>query len=297
MSLNDSLKINESLLMNGELLEIHNHISGKFIGEVTVEEIDKFGNTIFSETSRNDITLPGSIYVLEQMFKKCAKNISRFNHPINNLPIGSYSPNTINNSGDLGSSTIDSEKLTEDYISSERIFGFMVGRGGETAGSLLSPRYESTNLEDHTNTPSFLPIRKVNKSDADPLDGNTKYYLKYENSDNKYFYAKGFETEPTINVKYGDGSGDVTNSNIDYDVPILTYAEVVLNISEQDIREYFNAVDSSECYINQLGLVAGKPTDDGDYEDIKLVTYLNFKTKDLSNDENKIRFTYKVYCL
>ena len=42
-------------------------------------------------------------------------------------------------------------------------------------------------------------------------------------------------------------------------MPILTYAEVVLDIDELDIREFFSATNSEQCYINQLGLVAGKP--------------------------------------
>ena len=109
----------------------------------------------------------------------------------------------------------------------------------------------------------------------------------------------------------------------------MTYAEVILNINEKDIREFFGIENAEKCFINQLGLVAGKPNwildptgtyikdEDGnyiaiesknitidpkdryrlDFDDVKLVTTLNFKSKDLSNNENKIKFTYKIYCL
>ena len=331
----ESLKINESLIMNGKKLTVNNKASGRIIGEVVVEEFDKYGNNIFSETTYNDVSLPGSIFVLEQIFKKASNSGYRFLHS-NKVPIRTFSdPKTGEMTSVDGSSKwndIASDNLDE-YISDEYIFGFMVGHGGETSTSIVAPKYESSTLANSNNTSSFLPFRIVDTGEFDPVDDGINYYIKYTDTDSgdkeggrKYFYAKGFTTEPKIYTKWADGTGNVESEQLNYDVPILTYAEVVLDIDELDIREFFSASNSEECYINQLGLVAGKPIwvrdpegtyiKDGDgsykavssdvekedryrldFDDVKLVTTLNFKSKDLSNDENKIKFTYKVYCL
>lgn len=329
----DSLRFRESLTMNGKKLTINNKISGRLIGEVVVEEFDKSGNKIFSETSYNDVTLPGSIFVLEQMFKKASNSSYRFLHK-NIVPVGTYSNQeertmrNVNDNADWnGSNTINNAEL-DNYISDEYVFGFMVGNGGETSTSVITPKYEASTLSDSNSNSSFLPIRIVDSNILDPMDDGINYYIRYNDVDTgkKYFYAKGFTTEPVISTKWSDGSGNVQEGQLDYDVPILTYAEVVLDIDELDIREFFSATNSEQCYINQLGLVAGKPVwvldntggryqkeEDGkytiadesyagdryrlDFDDVKLVTTLNFKSKDLSNDENKVKFTYKVYCL
>ena len=326
----DSLKIKESLIMNGRELTINNKTSGRLIGEVLVEEFDKSGNCIFSETNTNDVTLAGSIYVLEQIFKKSSKSGYRFLHS-SVVPTGQFGQDSQAEMKCVDDSTKKWNDLQPDnmdkYISDEYIFGFMVGYGGETATSVVTPRYESATLEDSSNNASFLPLRIVKGTDIDPVDDGINYYIKYSDKDNglNYFYGKGFTSEPNIYTRWADGAGDVQKAQLDYNVPILTYAEIILDIDEVDVREYFSATSSDQCYINQLGLIAGKPVwvrdDNGtyikdndkyisvssdvtnveryrlDFDDVKLVTTLNFKSKDLSNDENKIKFTYKVYCL
>ena len=329
----DSLKLSDSLIMNNKKLTINNKVSGRIVGEVIVEEFDKFGNNIFSETTYNDVSLPGSIFVLEQIFKKASNSSYRFLHK-NIVPTGTYDKQTSSVMKSVetptenwnSANTVNSSEMDK-YISDEYIFGFMVGHGGETSTSIITPKYESSTLADSNNGSSFLPFRIVKHDEIDPIDDGINYYIRYDEGEgkNKYFYAKGFTTEPRICTKWSDGSGNVTEDQLGYDVPILSYAEVVLDIDELDIREFFSATNSEQCYINQLGLVAGKPIwvedtkgtytlKDGEYvpvdstdtkstryrldfDDVRLVTTLNFKSKDLSNDENKVKFTYKVYCL
>lgn len=329
----DSLKISESLIMDGKKLTINNKSSGRLIGEVLIEEFDENGTNIFSNTTYNDISLPGSIFVLEQIFKKASTSSYRFLHNAD-MPVGIYGSNLSKTLENIDGTTFKWNNLvnvTADdmnkYISDEYIFGFMVGHGGETSTSIISPKYESSSLCDTNSVSSFLPIRSLSSSELDPVDEGINYYIKYTNPDDgkKYFYAKGFTSEPKIYIKWSDGSGDVKPGQLDHDIPILTYAEIVLDINESDIRDYFLATNSEQCYINQLGLVAGKPiwvedpkgtykkVDDNyiaidsddkdniryrlDFDDVKLVTTLNFKSKDLSSDGNIIKFTYKVYCL
>lgn len=359
----DSLHFREEVELENGKLQVK-PVSGRMIGEVTVNEYDKAGNLLFSETTHNDITLPGSIFVLEQMFKKGSETY-RFLHP-NAFPTEYNSTNVITSkeytedgigNTDWNAKILDANTI-DNYISDEYTFGFMVGHGGETASSILAPTYEHNCLKDTGAVNSFLPFRvepvvadniPITDANRNPSDDGVDYYLKVTSGTKNYFYAKGFSTKPKIYTKWSDGSGEVTSSDIGYNVPILTYAEAMLEIDEDDIRDFFQPIQSEDCYINQLGLVAGKqvwtkdrqglyyhdissntytkekPTgtiDVGgatipayehtvqegtdtpiptmyrlDFNDVKLITTLNFKSKDLSNDENKLKFNYKIYCL
>ena len=335
---NDSIKFGESLTFDNHLLKV-NHTSGRLIGEVTCEERDKNGNLIFSSTETNDITLPGSIFILEQMFKTASSG-HRFLHT-NTMITGTFGHQSSSNNNEMiPKDTLGNIlKPNTEYISDEYIFGFMVGNGGETATSIIAPKYESSELSDSSNSSSFLPIQIVKSGENNPIDNNnnTDYYLKTSDKTSggdgdsyNYYYAKGFSSSPTIEAKWADGTGTVQSEDVSkYSAPILTYCQVILDLDEKDVRQYFGYTNSQNCYINQIGLVAGKEKwvedDHGlyilernnnkneykipqsyqsnvtryrkDFEDVKLVTVLNFKSKDLSNDENKLKFIYKVYCL
>lgn len=341
-NMKDSLNFGESISINGNRLTLQ-HTSGRMIGEVTMNTYDKSGKLLFSETSTNDVVLPGSIFVLEQMFKCVSSEGSyRFLHP-NKFPV-KFDSSEIIEAPDWNAQPGIGTDMSK-YISDEYVFGFMVGQGGENASSILAPTYESSSLQDGTGTSTFIPFRItktiidstaiIGEDDKNPNDDGVDYYIKINNGDKDYYFAKGFTISPKIYTKWADGSGDVTSDDLNYNVPILTYAEMTLDIGEQDIRDFFPAANSDSCYINQLGLVAGKPkfindlqgrlykrnngyttvgpteatkseyeydgnravTYRKDFTDVKLITTLNFKSKDLSNDENKIKFIYKIYCL
>lgn len=344
--MHDSIRLKEELNIDSDsnVLHMPTATSGRLVGEVTVNEYNKSGKLLFSETTHNDITLSGSIFILEQMFKRASRNY-RFLHP-NQFPTSLEGSNDIVDTVEYGASDStpwNGRTFNNDdrdlYIADEFVFGFMVGHGGEMPSAIIAPTYENTSLKDAKSDNSYLPLRitnlvteNVTDSDRDPSDDGVDYYLKVNNGSKNYFYVKGFTGNPTISTKWSDGSGEVLSGDIGYNVPILSYAEVTLDIDEQDIRQFFPPTQSEECYINQLGLVAGKmifvkdpqglyyhipgtdtytkvrpetfETIDGqpvmyrkDFNDVKLVTTLNFKSKDLSNDENTIKFTYKIYCL
>lgn len=294
----DQLAFNESTnelpngfkFSNGELT-LDNGFSGKLIGEVNINEYDAYGRKVFSDKVYNDITLPGSIFMLEQMFKIQSNEQnntgSRFLHPRDKMPI-----------------TIDSEQyatsnepITTINIPSQKIFGFMVGRGGEQNGNVIVPDYRLSSLT------SFMPFRQVEK-DSDKynsLKGNYAFECDLDNT--AYFYVKKIGT-PEIHVKWADGSGDVNSGEVGKtNTPIVTYAQCELNIDAEDVRDYFGDMNLDSCSINQLGLVAGQPVLDtdgnetGEYGDIKLFSCVNFKSRDLSNTENTLKITYKIYCL
>lgn len=298
---NDSIKLSESLsFSNGKI--IANDKSTRLIGVLDTIGYDELGRVIFTDSNTNEVTIAGSSFILEQMFKTPASN-SRFLHP-NSFPILYGNDNKItkptldinqwnnNTNGD----TIDSA-----YIGNEKIFGFMIGVGGVDARSAITPKFEITSLQNYASTPSYIPFRIVPSSEADPTDDGVKYRLGITSNNKKYYFAKEFINTPEIKAEWSDGSGEVTNNDLSlYNVPISSYCKIVLNLSAADFREYFDG-NPGYCYISQLGLVAGKPIYSGqnlvDYDDVRLVTCVNFKEFDFTNNKNWFRLTYKIYCL
>ena len=124
-NMKDSLRFREDVNLNGNKLVMSNHVSGRLIGEVTTETYNRAGKLLFSETDKNDITLPGSIFVLEQIFKRGSQSY-RFLHP-NEFPIEFNNPNTMklkvyshdnDDNTDWNGQTLDSS-IIDEYISDE----------------------------------------------------------------------------------------------------------------------------------------------------------------------------------
>lgn len=289
------MKFNESIEFSDGALNVPMHTSGRLVGRLTINEYDAYGRKIFSSTEENDITLPGSIFVLEQMFK--VKANKRFLHKNKLFPIGTAG------SGEYATKDGWNEG-TDIPLKDEKIFGFMVGNGGEEGSGVIAPKYESTMLADNNGAASFLPFQIIKSGQT--FDEQDKYCLSYNDIQNKktYYYVKKFDTTThtegaSISSKWADGSGDVSEDEItSYSSPILTYAECVLTISATDLRDYFGESNIDHCAINQLGLVSGYYNSAiNDWDDVKLVTCVNFKSRDLSNSENRLQITYKIYCL
>ena len=131
ITISEGDQLNGFTFSNGKL--IAPKTSGRFVGEVQINEYDAYGRKVFSDTAYNDITLPGSIFMLEQMFKVKATN--RFTHPMTNLPT------VINGKSIDGSNSISSQ--TSDNIFNQKVFGFMVGNGGESGGNVIAPDYKT----------------------------------------------------------------------------------------------------------------------------------------------------------
>lgn len=285
-----SITIKDSLDIQDGILKVQ-HNSARMIGEVIIEEIDPLGNVVFSSIEKNDLTIAGATFILEQLFKKKSTNI-RFNL-----------------SGDNITENLVTEPLNDSDLYDEQIFGFMIGIGGEDGVSVKAPNFTSTKLD------KFIPFRSHIKDDVySSGDISTSDYslLLPFGDNNEGYYVKKFTKEVTADEKainrvdvdiipeYTDGSGAVTNNNINTtNSPIYTYAKMILDIDTKDVREYFRLTDGplNNCRINQLGLVAGKPNGVDNWTDVKLVTILNFKGRYLNNDENTIKFRYKIYCM
>ena len=296
----ESLIIKDALDMDDGILKVK-HTSARMIGEVTINEVDPFGNVVFSSTEYNDLTIGGATFILEQMFKKASTN-ARFNLTLNSSNISSAP----------AWNTPDTATDPDIYIEDEKIFGFMIGIGGEDGVSIKAPSFTMQQLDE------FIPFRMypaVGSSTVEE-DKRSLYAMPLSTTVNgtSYtgLYVKKFNDSATqsqsaavdIVPEYTDGSGEVTSSNINTtDSPIYTYAKAIMEIDADDVREYFLAKDGilSNCRINQIGLVAGKysGTNNGidNYTDVKLVTMVNFKGRDLSNTENTLKLRYKIYCM
>lgn len=291
--LHSSLNIKEEVSFNNGLLTMPES-SSRLIGVVDVNEYDAYGRKIFSTRNMNDITLPGSIFMLEQMFKVNAEQ--RFLHPTNNLPY-SYSSETGFDPSDVSINT------SSVNIFNQKVFGFMVGIEGEYGANVIAPDYNITSLT------KFVPFRST--SDSSKINElNKNYTFAFDNGNTRYYYVKKFSSDPFITTRWADGSGEVNAEDIGLSktTPIVTYAQCELIVDAEDVRNYFGEMNLDACSINQLGLVAGEPVpvyksgsdtdiDYYDYTDIKLISCVNFKSRDLSNTENTLKITYKIYCL
>lgn len=306
-SIHDSAHISESLEFDGSTMHFrNNHISGKLVGELMVTEYDAYGRPLHTSTEYNDLTLPGSVFILEQMFKVSANN--RFD--MGNAAITTFPNDPVHNQHDFTGSKFfnNEETATVTDISNEKIFGFMVGTGGEVGAGILAPDYRSTFLVNQNSESTFIPFQIV-----DPDTELTNYYGKItakNNTVNKdYYFIKSLATtdgnKTSIISAWADGSGEADSNELGkYSVPVVTYAQCSLDIAATDCRAWFGEQNLDSCAINQLGLVSGIPVYDTtdttkiiNYTNIRLATIVNFKTRDLSNSENKLQITYKIYCL
>lgn len=263
--MNEKFKFSESMQLDNGKLIMSNHASGRIVGELEIKGFDQTGRMLFKRVEHNDVILPGSIFILEQMFKK--KAADRRLHPVSmNTGIAQFG--TVN----LTSSWTEPEKINDEFV-----FGFMAGNGGASVTGAHPVRYSATSLIDGSGNASFLPFRIINASLAQP----TNYGLPVLNNGNYMYFAKKFSTDPSIVI------ADNT-----------AYAQMQLDITAQEFREYFTLGGITEnAGINQIGLVAGlHNVSAGTYDDVKLITTANFTTIDLTEDTS-FTITYKIYCL
>ena len=114
-----------------------------------------------------------------------------------------------------------------------------------------------------------------------------------------YYYGKKFDSTPVIRHLFTDGSEVPANiSETGSTKGIRVFSESICVLSNKDIREYFMLVDGNidKCRINSLGLVSGYLSN-SDYGGVRLATTVNFRSRYLSNNDDSVRITYRMYCL
>lgn len=114
------------------------------------------------------------------------------------------------------------------------------------------------------------------------------------------YYFKAFETEPVFNQIYADGTSideNVFTTNRTEEVE--SYVELKLNISKNDVRDYFIATTGiDDARINSVSLLtAYKSQIDGYtyFQNIRPLTKINFPNESLIDPTKGLDIIYQIY--
>lgn len=149
---------------------------------------------------------------------------------------------------------------------------------------------------------SLVPFRYVyDDNDLSPFLRETYFgRKKITGTDKIAYYFKAFETQPEIHQQYIDGTPIDENIFIsDNSTEVETYVELMLTITKDDCREFFEATTGiNDAKINTLSLLTGVPTVvDGYtyYQGVRPLTKLNFANESLIDLTKGIDITYHIY--
>ena len=267
ISIHDSLSIQS----NGMgLLQTESASFSKVIGQINIHD----GLTKKKLFTFNDVILPGSTFILEQMFKRRA----------------TFAQTTLSTDLSINAGSTPSQLNLKD----EAIFGFVAGIGGTS----LPDTINAVKFNDKT-VSTIVPLRVVDTTaDLSPTE-QAKYAMKKTVGTKYYYYAKKFDADPVIKHLYSDGTEIPSNiDQIEPSLGMLVFSEQVFTIGTSDIREYFmltyGSVDS--CRVNSISLVAGF-INNNEYAGVRCVTKANLPNLPLRNADSYYIFTYKVYVI
>jgi hypothetical protein len=256
--------------------------------------ITQFGEIVFRKP--NMIVLGGSLYTLFRLF-------------------GVTSDLTVANLEDIYSDVKLENELSPstDAINNKHICLFGVGSGGcgEVSTNVYPVKYHSRELD------SMIPLRQT--ANALSTEDASKYWFKRKvtvNGVQKTAYMlKTFEYTPEIKVLWRDGElgadgeradgsevgNDVHTTPDSNTTGIDTFVEIVLKISINDIREYYNDLGSiDQARFNTIGLFTGTKTklfsdqEVYDYRSVKLFSKLNFNNEMLVLRKD-LTVSYRIY--
>lgn len=246
--------------------------------ENDVIALDNSGKILF--TNDNMVILSGALFIISKMFN--------LNYPI-------Y-PTTINT--DLGVNGSESPLGTTGLRREDIVNGFNVGISGATLtfGQVNPVKYRDKNVS------TMIPLRIVpTTADLIPTE-RAKYALKRTEGSNYAYYIKKFENTPIVKCEFEDGTNVPANVHTLTDERVInTYVEILMKISKDDCREYFEILngDISVCRINSIGLVHGYYEDIGggalDLKGIRNITKFNTNNESLENYEKEINIVYKIF--
>ena len=179
---------------------------------------------------------------------------------------------------------------------------FNVGLGG--CGSSYAD--EKVVLDQENTVPQMIPFRVVD--DKNEISNAEQYWFQSLMSNGKYaYYLKKFESTPTIHCLFKDAASsdedgtELTGNpaNSDRKDGIETFVEIILRISAEDLREYFEIYDDPKYpRFNSIGLCMGKlgTLDDGteEYKEVVQFSVLNFSNEMLHFDKD-LSIIYRVY--
>lgn len=261
------------------------------IGEVTmgytcetdpVTGVSEIGEVIVRK--KNQITVGGSLYALEKMFNVPASLTVEYLNTI--LGVGLTGP-----------------AVTERYAKDNCLCLWTIGNGG--CGTNLDDIYDV--LQQQRDLKGQIPFRVVDVPFEEGSDEYKKYWLMKKTDDGKYaYYGKTFEKEAVISALWKDAGADKDGSPVvesDYSstrtTPIETFAEVILRLEVDDLREYYNLYQATAGTprFNTFGICSGilGNTDNGqEYKQVLQTTGVSFNNEPL-HMEKDLYIRYRVY--
>lgn len=273
----------KDLLNCKDILNIE-HLGGPKRTEINIYEVDEKGNEILKETVQNKIVATGSIFN--------AINVFQIQSPF-------ILPN-YNEELDL-ENTLDYSEIQP--YNTPCICLFCVSDEG--CGTEPSEVF-TANFIDRVDPKKIMPFRYVDPDD-DLSEDLRKYYFGRKEliDENKIaYYFKAFSTTPQLNFKYADGTQVVPESmySVDTSQAAEVWVETNLNISREDLRDYFDQVIGWEnARVSTISLCYAWYADGLDpnnyrwYQQIIPMTKLNFSFRLLHDLTGSLRFNYRIY--
>lgn len=265
--------------------------------------ISVLGETVFSES--NMVPIGGVQYAMEMIFG-ITGGISvptLYDDAGIGLPNAIYVGNTVG--------TPDGERVMPyPYGNNVLLFGVGITGSAENNTTELPVSYRENSINMNLTTADgttlsglMLPFRYTSSvlSAAD----QKQYFGKKSFADNVTgYYLKRFESEPAIHHLWKTGedqegeveveNNEVWDSTRTNDVE--TFTEIVLKLSQKDLKEYFTANGEIErTRFNTIALFSGfYNTEKGDYENVRLFSKLHIPVENLSLSKD-LDIIYRVY--
>lgn len=187
--------------------------------------------------------------------------------------------------------------VSETPTAPEKVYLFAVGTDG--CGPENSQVYP-VDYKKWIGINALVPFRYPLASNDINATLRSSYFGRKEIGDRVAYYFKAFETAPTFNQQYVDGTP--IDSTI-YDSTKVddaeSYVEIKLKIPKEDCRDWFLAnAGINEAKINTLSLLtAWAKTIDGHvyYQDIRPMTKLNIPNEPLIDLTKGLDIIYHIY--
>lgn len=266
--------------------------NGNLRGEVEIR--DQFGRLLLKK--KNVILAAGSGFTLRKLFNLAEDDSNRIT--LNSL---------LGINAGLGPDTPDDGPLKEKMVC---LFAVGTGGAGLTFGDVKPAANREHNLF------NIVPMRYVSADDDLTGDELETYFMRKEIGTNVAYYCKAFESTPTLVQRNADGTTFIPTTT-DNDSPTLsgetyitksaveTYVEINLQISENDVREYFDASDEGLALarVNELALYFGVRSDTAtstnghmDYYQVEAFSKLTFNSEPFDDLTKILDIIYRIYC-
>ena len=235
----------------------------------------KNGRRIVREIACNTVVVGGAVTALQNLTGESA----------------SWQPSTLNDVYGVSATPSGAPLLS--------LFGVGIGGSNLDFGSVLATDIKQRDVL------SPVPLRYGSEIATDEA---SNYFMKVPNAsgNTSSWYLKKFSAPVVIKSCWKnavsleeDGTeilADIYNSaNTE---GIETFAEIQIDLTKQDVREYFEKTGSiSSARYNTIGFYTGSLNAEGtEYGDVRLYSVIHFNNRDCTQ-ESSSQFIYRVYSL